>query len=116
MDSTLSWKELDAPHREALSGLCKDFFHGRQDRLWERNALRTLPVLMSATRMLVFGEDLGFVPACVPPILAGLGLFGLRIQRMSSESGEAFGDPSTYPYMTGMDSSRGPLWCLWLST
>ena len=101
MDTTRSWDELDEHHRQALGSLCEDFFHGRQDRLWERHALRTLPVLMGATRMLVFGEDLGFVPACVPPVLAGLGLFGLRIQRMTSEPDEAFGDPSKYPYMTG---------------
>mmetsp|Transcript_2035 Transcript_2035/g.6011 ORF Transcript_2035/g.6011 Transcript_2035/m.6011 type:complete len:951 (+) Transcript_2035:491-3343(+) len=99
--STRSWAELDQFTRDALSGLCEDFFHGRQDALWERHALRTLPVIMGATRMLVFGEDLGFVPACVPPVLADLGLFGLRIQRMETPAeGQKFVDMTKYPYMT----------------
>ena len=46
------------------SPLCR-----RQDELWRASALQKLPVLMAATEMLVCGEDLGFVPACVPPIM-----------------------------------------------
>jgi len=100
MEDTISWRHLDAHAQEALRDLSEDYFHRRQDALWSANAMRTLPALMNATRMLVFGEDLGFVPACVPPVLHDLGLFGLRIQRMSAEKGDEFGDPAQYPYMT----------------
>ena len=41
----------------------------RQDALWRGHALRTLPALLDATDMMVCGEDLGFVPACVPPVM-----------------------------------------------
>lgn len=41
----------------------------RQDDLWRRSALQKLPVLMDSTDMLVCGEDLGFVPECVPPVM-----------------------------------------------
>ena len=35
-------------------------------------------VLMRATDMLVCGEDLGMIPACVPPVMQQLGLVGAR--------------------------------------
>ena len=41
----------------------------RQDDLWRAHALRVLPVLLDATDMLICGEDLGFVPACLPPVM-----------------------------------------------
>jgi 4-alpha-glucanotransferase len=50
--------------------------------------------------MLVCGEDLGFVPACVPPVMHELGLIGLRIQRMASEPGAEFNNPANYPYLS----------------
>jgi 4-alpha-glucanotransferase len=31
--------------------------------------MRTLPALMAASDMLICGEDLGFVPACLPPVM-----------------------------------------------
>ncbi len=40
-----------------------------QDECWRASALRKLPALQAASDMLVFGEDLGFVPACVPPVM-----------------------------------------------
>ena len=62
--------------------------------------MQTLPMLQEASDMLVCGEDLGMIPACVHPIMEELGLIGLRIQRMPSEVDAEFGDPSIYPYMT----------------
>jgi hypothetical protein len=47
-----------------------------QDGLWRSQAHRTLPALMGATDMLVCGEDLGMIPACVHPVMAELGLIG----------------------------------------
>ncbi|KAK9799848.1 hypothetical protein WJX73_009580 [Symbiochloris irregularis] len=98
--NTHSWQELDEHWQEALSWMHDDYFYGRQDALWRTHALKTLPVLQAATDMLVCGEDLGMIPACVPPIMAQLGLTGLRIQRMSAEPGREFGEPASYPYLT----------------
>ncbi len=42
-------------------------------------------MLQSGTDMLVCAEDLGDVPRCVPRVLAGLGILGLRIVRWSRE-------------------------------
>jgi 4-alpha-glucanotransferase len=36
-------------------------------------------MLTGATDMLVCGEDLGMIPACVPPVMKDLGLIGKRI-------------------------------------
>lgn len=47
-----------------------------QEDVWRSNALRTLPVLMGATDMMVCGEDLGMIPACVHPVMERLGLLG----------------------------------------
>ena len=52
-----------------------------QDALWRGNALRTLPTLQKASGMLVCGEDLGMIPACVPPILEQQGLIGELLLR-----------------------------------
>jgi 4-alpha-glucanotransferase len=41
----------------------------RHDVMWRSQALRTLPALMAASDMLICGEDLGFVPACLPPVM-----------------------------------------------
>lgn len=50
--------------------------------------------------MLVCGEDLGLIPPCVPRVMSDLGVLGLRIQRMPSDSSKEgeFGLVSQYPY------------------
>jgi hypothetical protein len=62
------------PRRERGGGAA-----ARQDALWRAHALKSLPALMRATRMLVCGEDLGMIPACVHPVMAQLGLVGARL-------------------------------------
>lgn len=72
----------------------------RHNDYWRNHALQTLPVLIESSDMLVCGEDLGMIPSCVHPVMQELGLLGLRLQRMPSEQGRAFGDISAYPYLT----------------
>ena len=62
-------------------------------------ALEKLPVLKRVTNMLVCGEDLGLVPACVPDVMQQLGLLSLDVQRMPKKSGLEFFDPATAPYL-----------------
>lgn len=64
-----SFAELDPHWRDGLARLHDDYYFRRQDALWRANAMKTLPVLMGATDMLVCGEDLGLVPDCVPPVM-----------------------------------------------
>eukprot|EP00850_Spirogloea_muscicola_P013966 SM000097S24819 [mRNA] locus=s97:544160:552835:+ [translate_table: standard] len=100
LDQTVNFRELDDHSKVVLQRLYHDYYFVRQEDLWRENALKTLPVLMNASDMLTCGEDLGLVPACVPPVLNELGLLGLRIQRMPSEENQEFGNPATYDYMT----------------
>ena len=52
-----------------------------------REAMRKLPALKRATDLLICGEDLGLVPACVPEVMKDLGLLSLEIQRMPKTPG-----------------------------
>ncbi|GJP48467.1 hypothetical protein CLOM_g7745, partial [Closterium sp. NIES-68] len=99
-EKTASFMELDEHTKAVVKRLYLDYYYSRQESLWRSNALKTLPVLMNASDMLACGEDLGLVPACVPPVLAELGLLGLRIQRMATKIGQDFGNPAEYDYMT----------------
>ncbi|GFR48695.1 hypothetical protein Agub_g10651, partial [Astrephomene gubernaculifera] len=98
--TTSSYAALPGPWKAALRGLHDDYYYRRQEELWRASALSKLPALQAASNMLVCGEDLGFVPACVPPVMKELGLLGLRIQRMASEPGQEFNTPASYPYLT----------------
>ncbi|GLC39071.1 4-alpha-glucanotransferase dpe2 [Pleodorina starrii] len=98
--STSSFAALPAPWRAALRHMHDDYYFRRQEDVWRSSALSKLPALQAASDMLVCGEDLGFVPACVPPVMKELGLVGLRIQRMATEPGREFNNPAAYPYLT----------------
>lgn len=101
LEDTTSFQSLDGWMRDSLRDLSNDYYFGRQTKTWRRQARKVLPALLSSTDMLVCGEDLGFTPTCVPPVMDELGILGLRIQRMPpiGESAE-FGRPHTYSYLT----------------
>ncbi|XP_006658074.1 4-alpha-glucanotransferase DPE2 [Oryza brachyantha] len=100
LEDTSSFRDLDEHSKNVLRRLYYDYYFARQENLWRENALKTLPVLLNSSDMLACGEDLGLIPACVHPVMQELGLIGLRIQRMPSESNLEFGIPSQYSYMT----------------
>jgi 4-alpha-glucanotransferase len=82
LSATSSFQAFDSSKHSLLCDLHDGYFYRNHDTLWADCARRTLPVLMRSTNMLMCGEDLGFVPACVPPVMHELGVIGLRIQRM----------------------------------
>lgn len=100
LEDTSSFKDLDDHSKNVLRRFYYDYYFHRQEDLWRKNALRTLPVLLNSSDMLACGEDLGLIPSCVHPVMQELGLIGLRIQRMPSEPDLEFGIPSQYDYMT----------------
>jgi 4-alpha-glucanotransferase len=65
-----------------------------------QEAMQKLPPLKRATNMLVCGEDLGMVPACVPEVMKQLGLLSLEVQRMPKHSGGEFSHPKDAPYLS----------------
>jgi 4-alpha-glucanotransferase len=100
IESTLSFKYLDTTTKSQLSELYIDYFFRRQEEFWRREAMQKLPELKRATGMLVCGEDLGLVPACVPEVMRHLGLLGLEVQRMPKRMDQEFFRPSEAPYLS----------------
>lgn len=97
LEQTVNFRELDAVAQDALLRLADDFYHHRHEIIWRNHALEVLPALQRASGMLVCGEDLGMIPACVNPVLSELGILKLCIQRMPAVEGD-LGDPSQNPY------------------
>ncbi len=100
VDATLSFRYLDDAVKQPLKELYNDYFFGRQDGFWMKEAMQKLPALKRVTNMLICGEDLGLVPACVPEAMKQLGLLSLEIQRMPKDAGRQFFHPNDAPYLS----------------
>ncbi|HTB52540.1 MAG TPA: 4-alpha-glucanotransferase [Ferruginibacter sp.] len=85
MEHTSSFHNLNAYTQNVLKELYTDYFYIRQDEMWKKEAMKKLPALKRSTNMLVFGEDLGMVPHCVPEVMKELGILSLEIQRMPKQ-------------------------------
>ncbi|WP_436484274.1 4-alpha-glucanotransferase [Chitinophaga sp. ARDCPP14] len=105
MAATRSFAALDAGSREALQALYHDYFYLRQESCWRREALDKLPLIKRATRMLICGEDLGMVPACVPGVMQAQGILSLEIERMPKSGNALFADISKAPYLSVLTPS-----------
>ena len=86
--------------KDAFNRLYDDFFFHRHNDWWRQEAMRKLVPLVSSTRMLVCGEDLGMIPACVPEVMNELQILSLEIARMPKEPWAEFGNPDAYPYLS----------------
>lgn len=100
MEQTASFRYLDDHTKHQLKELYVNYFFRRQDDFWKREALQKLPALKRVTNMLVCGEDLGMVPACVPDVMKQLGLLSLEIQRMPKDPAKEFFHPNDAPYLS----------------
>lgn len=99
-EKTISYRLLDNDQKRKLYDLYIDYFYKRQDDFWEKEAMHKLPYLKRATNMLICGEDLGMVPACVPDVMKQLGILSLEIQRMPKNSESEFFNPAEAPYLS----------------
>jgi 4-alpha-glucanotransferase len=100
VEKTASFKALPPDMQLKLREHYIDYFFRRQDDFWKRESLRKLPALKRVTNMLICGEDLGLVPACVPSVMRDLGLLSLEIQRMPKRMGQEFSRPADAPYLS----------------
>jgi 4-alpha-glucanotransferase len=100
MEHTSSYNNLGEQTQQQLKELYIDYFFRRQDDLWRKEALQKLPELKRVTNMLVCGEDLGLIPACVPDVMKQSGLLSLEIQRMPKDDGHEFFHPNNAPYLS----------------
>ncbi len=105
IDQTYSFRELDYETRRKLQDIYTDYFYRRHEEFWKTQGLIKLPVMKNATDMLICGEDLGMVPACVPPVMQETGILGLLIQRMPSDPATEFYHPREAPYMAVVSPS-----------
>jgi 4-alpha-glucanotransferase len=97
---TKSYISLSQEQKDSFNNLYNHFYYNRNNDFWYRSAMKKLPNLISATGMLVCGEDLGMIPACVPSAMKSLSILTLEIQRMPKETSNKFGNPSNYPYLS----------------
>jgi len=100
MEQTTSFKNLDHYVQNVFRELYINYFYYRQDEMWKKEAMQKLPELKRSTNMLVFGEDLGMIPHCVPEVMKQLGIFSLEIQRMPKQDGISFSHPRNAPYLS----------------
>lgn len=97
---TRSYQELDAHSKNIINKIYLEYFYHRNEEFWRGKAMAKLPVMKKATNMLLCGEDLGMVPACVPDVMKELGILSLEVQRMPKNPKISFGHPADYPYLS----------------
>ena len=98
--NTDCYRWLSDEQKEAYNRLYNDFFYRRHNDFWQWEAMKKLPPLTEATRMLVCGEDLGMIPDCVPSVMSGEQILSLEIQRMPKDPKVEFGSTYDYPYLS----------------
>ena len=93
-----AYERLSEEQKFCFNRLYNDYFYSRNNQFWYQEAMKKLPRLTQATRMLVCAEDLGMVPDCVPWVMNELRILSLEIQSMPKDPSVRFGHLSQYPY------------------
>lgn len=92
------YESLNDNDKFVFNRLYNDYYYRRNNQFWYREAMKKLPKLAEATRMLVCAEDLGMVPECVPWVMNELRILSLELQSMPKEYNVRFGNIAAYPY------------------
>ncbi len=92
------YDSLGEHEKYIFNRLYNDYYYRRNNQFWYREAMRKLPKLVEATRMLVCAEDLGMVPDCVPWVMNELRILSLELQSMPKDPNVHFGHLSRNPY------------------
>ncbi len=103
--NTQSFRFLANDQKEHLQRLYQDYFYHRHEAFWEEKGFRKLPAIKRATNMLICGEDLGMVPACVPKVMKDLGILSLEVQRMPKDPKIRFFHPDSASYLSVVSPS-----------
>ena len=93
-----AYQQLSEDQKFCFNRLYNDYFYRRNNQFWYQEAMKKLPRLTQATRMLCCAEDLGMVPDCVPWVMNELRILSLEIQSMPKDSKYRFGRLSHNPY------------------
>ena len=97
---THSYNELEDYQKDNINRLYDEYFYHRNETLWKEEALKKLPKIIEASDMLVCGEDLGMVPACVKDVMQQLNILSLEVQRMPKNPCDTFVNPKENPYLS----------------
>ena len=84
--------------KQAFNRLYNDYYYRRNNQFWYHEAMKKLPRLAEATRMLICAEDLGMVPDCVAWVMQELRILSLEIQSMPKDPHLTFGYLPANPY------------------
>jgi len=95
-----AYAKLDDGEKYNFNRLYNDYFYRRNNQFWYQEAMKKLPRLTQATRMLCCAEDLGMVPECVPWVIKELRILSLEIQSMPKDPSTRFGHLSQNPYLS----------------
>jgi 4-alpha-glucanotransferase len=93
-----AYMELSDDQKDHFNRLYNDYFYRRNNQFWYQEAMKKLPRLTQATRMLCCAEDLGMVPDCVPWVMNELRILSLEIQTMPKDPSLRFGKLKRTPY------------------
>lgn len=93
-----AYHSLTSNDKDAFNNLYNDYYYKRHNQFWYNEAMKKLPILTQATRMLVCAEDLGMVPDCVSVVMNNLKILSLEIQTMPKAMGLEFGQLHNNPY------------------
>ena len=93
-----TYEALYDADKASFNRLYNDYFYRRNNQFWYDEAMKKLPVLVQATRMLVCAEDLGMVPDCVSWVMNELRVLSLEIQSMPKDPHVRFGHLDRNPY------------------
>jgi 4-alpha-glucanotransferase len=93
-----AYQQLGEDQKYCFNQLYNDYFYRRNNQFWYTEAMKKMPKLIQATRMLVCAEDLGMVPDCVPWVMNELRILSLEIQSMPKDPTTRFGKLSHNPY------------------
>jgi hypothetical protein len=92
------YESLTDSDKFLFNNLYNDYFYRRNNQYWYTEAMKKLPRLVEATRMLVCAEDLGMVPDCVAWVMNQLRILSLEIQSMPKDPTTRFGKLKHNPY------------------
>ena len=95
---TFVYQTLSEADKHVFDRLYDEYYYHRNSHFWYTEAMKKLPVLVQATRMLVCAEDLGMVPESVAWVMSELRILSLELQQMPKAPGLQFGILNNNPY------------------
>lgn len=87
---TMRYASLSGEEKRAVSALHYHYYYERNDELWYKTAQERLDRLSKSSRMLLCGEDLGFMSNAVPHVLKKYNILSLNLPRISRKPEETF--------------------------